>query len=172
MRIPRTLVAVIVFLLLLGVADFILRTVLRLDALGDIGNLVLTLTLVVLILYAYYTYVLAKETLTPSASFLIHPYPGDPFHFMFTIQNHSKPSLQCWCNLNLSINGLPVALDGFYGGSSSFDIQPFGAANGHFDLREFITRTNWSLEQLVGMARTGEIRNQLRFNLNSQRSCN
>jgi hypothetical protein len=76
--------------------------------LGDIANFALILTLAAVLVYVYYTYLLAKDAWTPSASFVLEAYADDPYHFAFLIWNHSKVSLNYWCNLNATIYGQAV----------------------------------------------------------------
>jgi len=133
--------------------------------LGNVGNFALMLTLVGLLCYVYYTYVLAKDTMTPSASFTLQHLPNDSFHFRFIIHNHSRLSLRCWCNLNLTVCGDPISLEGFYGGQSSFNVQPFGTANGHFDLRDYIRVAGETIQNLVSTTRPQNLQSQLRMDI-------
>ena len=129
------------------------------------GNLAVVLSLAVLIVYAYHTFLLARDAWTPSASFVLRALPNDPYHFAFLLQNHSKLSLNCWCNLNATIYGQPVASDGFYGGKSSFDLQPFGSAMGHFNVRDLLAKSNRTIEEMRANASVDSTRQQLRLNI-------
>ena len=134
MKLPFWLKALVAFLALVGFIGFVGAVCNQSNFLKSVADLALVLTLAALIVYSYYTYLIAKEAWTPSASFALVQVPGNPYHFLFLIQNHSKASLRCWCRLNPSVYGQQVKLSDFYGGETSFDVQPFGVANGHFDV--------------------------------------
>ena len=143
MNIPKWFWIIIVILLLLGIGGFAFSfTELssRFEILEKVGNLSLVLTLVAVLFYVYYTYKLAKEAWTPSASFILKPFPNNKYHFAFLIQNHSKIPLNCWCKLNATVNGKTISLEGFYGGQSSFDVQPLTTVMGHFNIEDNILK--------------------------------
>ena len=133
--------------------------------LGEIANFALVLTLGAILAYVYYTYLLAKDAWTPSASFALKAYPNDPYHFSFQIQNHSKVSLNCWCNLNATVYGQSISLGGFYSGQSSFDLQPFGGGNGHFDIRDILVTANRTLDDMKQGAGADDPKKQLYLNI-------
>jgi hypothetical protein len=165
MKLPYWLWIVIICLLLLGIGDFTMSFFFERSPMGNVSNLALMLTLVGLLFYVYYTYVLAKDTMTPSASFSLKPHRNDSLHFLFIIQNYSRLSLQCWCNLSVTIHGNPISLEGFYGGQSSFDVQPFGTVNSHFNLRDYIREAGETVEKLVYTTRPENLQSQLRMNI-------
>ena len=121
---------------------------------SDFG-LTLALTLIAVIIYVYYTYVLAKE-LDPNASISFQRTEQDPLGFLAFVTNSSKVSLHCWCNLNAKVNGQAVSLGGFYGGQSSFDVQPYNTVQGHFSLRDFLARANRTVEEMIQNAQPGD----------------
>jgi len=147
MKLPRLLLTLVCILILLGVVGLSFRLFSNYQILGDIANFALVLTLAAVLVYVYYTYLLAKDAWTLSASFALKAYPADPYHFAFLIQNHSKVSLNCWCNLNATVYGQAVSLGGFYSGQSSFDLQSFGGGNGHFDTRDILAKANRNLQR-------------------------
>jgi len=162
MKAPVWLKVTIGFLVLAGFAGFVCSIRAQSEVLKRLADLTLVLTLAVLILYSYYTYLIARDTWTPSASFAIVPLDDSPYHFAFVIRNHSKLSLCCWCKLNATVYGQPVPLDGFYGGKTSFDVQPFGISNGHFDTQgDILARVNRTLEEMKEKARGTETKRQL-----------
>src|SRR2546422_11104668 len=116
MKLPIWLKTITTFLVVVGLAGFLHAILTCSEAFKRLADLALILTLAVFILYAYCTYVIARDTATPSASFALEHYPGNPYHFAFRIRNHCKLSLHCWCKLNATVYGQPVPLDGFYGG--------------------------------------------------------
>ena len=61
--------------------------------------------------------------------------------------------------------GQPVALDGFYGGKTSFDLQPFGVANGHFDLNDILMKASRTVEEMKLKTGTSDVREQLRLEI-------
>lgn len=108
MKLPKGLWTLILVLAILGFVGFGFRLFSNYQILGDIANFALILTLAAVLVYVYYTYLLAKDAWTPSASFALEAYPNDPYHFAFLIRNHSKVSLKCWCNLNSTVYGQVV----------------------------------------------------------------
>lgn len=165
MNLPKWLLIIIFVLVILGLAGLCLRIFSECQILGDIANFALILTFAAVLVYVYCTYLLAKDAWTPSASFALKAYPNDPYHFAFLIQNHSKISLNCWCNLNATIYGQTVSLGGFYSGQSSFDLQPFGSGNGHFDIRDILVKANCNLQDMKQSAEPSNLKKQLYLNI-------
>lgn len=165
MELPKWLWTLILVLVILGFVGLGLRLFSGYQILGDIANFALILTLAAVLVYVYYTYLLAKDAWTPSASFALEAYPDDPYHFAFLIWNHSKVSLNCWCNLNAAVYGQVVSLRGFYGGQSSFDLQPFGRANGHFHIKDILARANRNLQEMQQSAGVSNPKGQLYLNI-------
>lgn len=160
-NLPLSLRILVGALVLAGVAGFISALFLDYQLLNQIADLALVLTLAVVVLYCYYTYVIAKEASTPSAAFSLMKLPDNPCHFAFLIQNHSKLSLQCWCRLNATVYGQTVSLDGFYGGQTSFDVQPFGAANGHFNLADMLSKVGRTADEMKAKVTAQDVKRQL-----------
>ena len=165
MKNPTWLNVLVISLIVLAIGAALLSIKWGPHFLQQVANCAVILTLAVLLVYAYHTYLLARDAWTPSAAFVLSPYPSEPYHFAFIVQNHSKLSLQCWCNLNATVYGQPVALDGFYGGKSSFDLQPFGSSIGHFDLRNILSNTNRTVEELKQKACSSDTKRQLRLEI-------
>jgi hypothetical protein len=160
-NLPLSLRFLVGALVLMGVFGFISPLIVDFPLLKQIADLALVLTLAALVVYCYYTYVIAKEASTPSAAFSLMKLPDNPYHFAFLIQNHSKLSLQCWCRLNATVCGQPVPLDGFYGGQTSFDIQPFGAVNGHFNLTDMLSKVGRTPHEMKAKGATQDVKRQL-----------
>lgn len=165
MKLPKWLWGLIFLLVILALVGLAVRLFFECQILGDIANFALVLTLAAVLVYVYYTYLLAKDVWTPSASFALKPYSNDPYHFAFLIQNHSKVSLKCWCNLNATVDGQSVSLGGFYSGQSSFDLQPFGGGNGHFDIQDILAKANRNLQEMKQMAGSNNPKEQLYLNI-------
>ena len=162
MKIPKGLWAVIIILFISSFVGLGFRIFGRYQILGDIANFSLVLTLVAVLFYVYYTYMLAKEAWTPSASFTLKPYPKDKYHFAFFIQNHSKVSLNCWCKLNPTVNGKAISLKGFYGGESSFDVQPLVVVMGHFHIKDdILSQAGYDLKSIKQETNDSNIKKQL-----------
>ena len=161
MKPPKWLWTLIITLVVLDFIGLGLNFFSEHRVLGDIANFSLVLTLAMLLVYAYYTYLLAKEAWTPSASFALKTDPNNPYHFAFLIKSYSKVSLECWCNLNPTVYGQAVSLAGFYGGQSSFDLQPFGTVNGVFCIEDILSKTNRTLKEMDEMAGSGHGKEQL-----------
>jgi hypothetical protein len=159
------LLSVVIALIVVALLGLVLRLAGEEQILGDVADVALVLTLAALLVYVYCTYALAKDAWTPSASFALAPYPDDCYHFAFLIHNHSKFPLKCWCNLNATVNGRPVSLEGFYGGKSSFDLQPFGGGSGHFDVRDILAKAGADLDEMKREAPSGNAKQQLYLNI-------
>ena len=158
---PKWLKVLLVFLLVLSIVSVAIKIICNID----ISVFALFLSLAALIVYAYYTYLIAKDAYTPSASFAIQPYINDPFHFAFILQNHSKVSLNCWCKLNPTVYNQQIDLDKFYGGKTSFDLQPFGNAMGHFDIRDILAKSERALEEMQSKYKKEDVKKQLYLNI-------
>lgn len=165
MKLPKPLLTIIILLVILSFAGLFIEIFSVFKILEQFANFALILTLAAILIYVYYTYLIAKDAWTPHASFVLMPYPSDLHHFAFLIQNHSKVSLKCWCNLNATVNGQDVFLDGFYNGQSSFDLQPFGAANGHFAIQDILTKANLNIQVMKKKATSDNLKKQLYLNI-------
>lgn len=162
MKLPLVLKLLVATLVLTGVYGFVSAICVRSSLLGQIADLALVLTLAALVVYCYYTYLIAKDASTPSAAFSLVMLQDSPYHFAFLIHNHSKLSLQCWCRLNPTVYGQQVTLYGFYGGQTSFDIQPFGAANGHFNLAtDILSMVGRTPQEMKGKVTSTDVKRQL-----------
>ena len=165
MKLPSWLWIPICAVILLGCVGFGLGRFGDPQLLGDIANFALILTLAALLVYVYYTYLLAKDAWTPSASFALQAFQSDPYQFHFLIRNHSKVSLNCWCNLNATVDGKAVSLGGFYSGESSFDLQPFGGASGHFSIKDILAKAGTGVGHMKVGYFSGNPRSQLRLDI-------
>jgi len=165
MKTPFVLFISVIALVVLALVGLMLELFYGFQVLGKIADFSLILTLVAVLLYVYYTYLLAREAWVPSASFALVPYPNTPYHFAFILQNHSKVSLQCWCKLNATVYGQNVSSSGFYGGQHSFDLQPFGGGNGHFDVQDLLRSAGYNLQQIKQAASSNNTKSQLYLNI-------
>jgi len=165
MKVPAWLSVLLALLALCGVGAFCLKLFTGCTLLGDVANLALVLTLAALLVYVYCTYMLAVEAWTISASFELVQLKPDPYRFAFILRNHSKHSLKCWCNLNTTTHGKSVSLGGFYAGESSFDLQPFAAANGWFDIRQILAKANSTVEEMREKSGSCNPKEQLYFDI-------
>lgn len=170
---PKNLILIIVIIFLLALLALII----------DLGNLLignnnksvltiayeyaLILTLVALIFYVYYTYLLAKFQIVPSASFeLVQPKPQvDPYHFGFIMVNHGKYPLECWCNLNATTNGVPLKYEGFYSGNESRPLKPMDARSGHFRITDLLMNTNYTIRSFKSEANNENFKKLLHLNI-------
>ena len=169
MKIPKWLLIIIIILLLIGFAGLIIPnlsflnecTITEILNSEGVASFSLILTLVAILFYVYFTYMLAKDTWTPSASFALEVDPKDPYHFTFYLRNHSKISISCWCNLNAIVEGKPISLGGFYGGESPFELQPFSIGRGHFFIKDILTKENCNLQSIKKRTNSSNIKEQL-----------
>lgn len=165
MKLPKWLRTIIFGLVISGFVGLGFEFFSKYQILNKIASLALVLTLAAILVYVYYTYLIAKDAWTPSASFALKAYPNDPYSFAFILQNHSKVSLNCWCNLNATVYGQTVSLDGFYSSQSSYDLQPFGCAIGHFGIRDILARANRDLNRMKQIAKPSDTKKQLYLNI-------
>ena len=124
MKLPKFLICAAIVFVILAVIALGLSLFGKTEALSHLGSFALLLTLGVLIIYTYYTYSLAKEAWTPSASIQLVGYQGDPYKFRFVLQSYCKQSLECWIKLNASINGKSLPSSGFFNAQTPFNLQP------------------------------------------------
>lgn len=161
MKTPLILSMFVIILVILALIGLLCEP----QFLSKIADVSLIITLAALSLYVYYTYLIAKEAWIPSASFALVPYPNMPYHFAFVLRNHSKKSLQCWCKLNVKIYGKSIPSSGFYGGQHSFDLQPFGGGNGHFDIQNLLSPAGYNIQQMKQAANSNNTKTQLYLNI-------
>ncbi len=151
MKLPKSLIAAIVLLLSMGVIGLLLKIFNNFEPLRDFADFALVLTLAALLAYVYFTYLLAKDAWTLSSSFILEPLPNDPYHLLFIINNPSKHTVDCWCNLHALVLDKPVSLGGFYNGEWPFTVQPMSGARGHFDIRGILEKAGHVLEDIEDM---------------------
>jgi len=146
LRLPRALFLIVIALVAVAFALLGLEIVRsRSLALSTFGSFALVLTLIVVMIYTYYTYRVAYATCMPSASFDIKQHFPDtePTQLLFHLMNHSKASLECWCNLGARVCGEAVSLGGFYNARTSFDLLPFQHAHGRtIWIEEFLEKAS------------------------------
>lgn len=146
-----------------GFGGFFFKLATGCNLLADIASLALILTLAVLILYTYYTYKIASEAWIPVASFSMERGQTIPYDVSFTIWNHSKFSLECWCKLNPSVCGQNVEMEGFYGEKSSWTLLPFSAVRGHFEISRILEKVGRTIQEMKEMSGTVDVKEQLYF---------
>ncbi|MGD0406011.1 MAG: hypothetical protein ABSB10_05095 [Candidatus Bathyarchaeia archaeon] len=154
-----------VFLVFLvaGFVGFYLKVATGCNLIADMASLALILTLATLILYTYYTYKIASEAWIPVASFSMQQSKPIPYFVSFEIRNHSKFSLECWCNINPSVCGQDVQMEGFYGARSSWTLPPYGAGAGHFEIPKILAKVGKTVQEMKQMAGTVDVKDQLYF---------
>ncbi|MFH0951802.1 MAG: hypothetical protein V1838_01285 [Patescibacteria group bacterium] len=169
MKMPKIFLALIIILLIISIIfialqnDFIEGVPFDLKA--NVSDFFLILTFIALLIYAYYTYLIAKDAWSPSASFYFQPHLGNQYYYDFFITNHSKLSLQCWCKLNATLNNQIINLGGFYSGESSFDVQPFAKVKGHFAIKYFLDKTSFTFDELEKIDNYRDLKNGLHLNI-------
>ena len=88
MKLPNCLKIICSFFAIIGIIGLIYGYYSN-QALNGLNVLLTSLTLTALAVYAYHTYLIAKDAYTASASLVLQPFPNDPYHIAFIIQNHS-----------------------------------------------------------------------------------
>jgi hypothetical protein len=145
-----------------GLVVFFLKLATGYNLLADMASLALIFTFAILTLYTYYTYKIASEAWTPVASFNIEQ-QFFPYTLTLKIQNHSKFILECWCNINPSVCGQDVQMEGFYGEKSSWTLLPFGSATGCFEISEILKKVGKTTQDMKQMTGTVDAKEQLYF---------
>lgn len=171
LKLPRGFKLLVYFVLLIGCTSLVAKVLQKPRELTDLGDSAVIFTLAAVLLYVFYTYSLAKEAWTPSASFDLKATNDNPYFFFFFLKNHSKFSLNCWCKLNASVYGQSVLVDGFYGGKTSFDLQPFALTNGVLDIRWLLAKVNRKAEDLVKEAKPENAKLQLHLDIEFWYNC-
>jgi len=115
----------------------------------EIVNLILSIfTFVALVIYAYFTYLIAKDTYEPFVSFTLIPYIGS--HINFSLTNKSKIEVEVFGKLWAKIdNEYFYFKEGFYGNKHSWVLQPFTEGDGHFDLMEISNKSGIKLKDFI-----------------------
>lgn len=121
------------------------------------------LTLAALLAYVYFTYVLAEIASTPSATLNLFSLQDNPNLVVSNLVNHSKVSLECWCNINATIYGKTLDETGFYGGKSPWLIQPLDSWHGNFPITDILKQVGQTTQALEKNATDENYRTQLRF---------
>lgn len=130
-----------------------------------LSPLAIILTLGVLIIYTYYTYLLAKYQIIPSASFGLVQSPDDPYHFAFIMSNQSKYPIKCWCNLNATTRGTNLLYKGFYSGDEPRLLQPEDRRTGHFRIKDLLTNSENKIYLLKNEANEENYKQLLHLNV-------
>lgn len=125
----------------------------------------LILTLIVIILYVYYTFLLAKYQIIPSVSFGLIQLQGDPYHFGFIMENHSKYPVECWCDLNATTSGVPLTYKGFYSGNEPRLLQPMDKKSGHFRITDLLMNTKYNIALLESEVNDENFKQLLHLNI-------
>lgn len=163
MQTPKILKAVIGLTVLVAFVSLISPLFLPPPLQTGLTSFAIILTFAAMLRYVYDTYKLAEFNYLPSAS-LDFTYSNDtPPIIHSLIQNHSRFSLQCWCKINATVYGNPVTMPGFYGGESSWDLQPYSEQHGGFDINKLLAKVGQAREQLAANATTENYKEQLRF---------
>jgi hypothetical protein len=123
------------------------------------------LTLVVLIFYVYYTFLLAKYQIVPSASFELVQAQDDPYHFGFKMVNYGKYPVECWCDLNATTSGVPLKYKGFYSGNEPRLLKPMDGRMGHFRITDLLMNTKYKISSLESDANSENFKQLLHLNI-------
>lgn len=115
----------------------------------EVINLILSiLTLLGLGVYAYFTYLIAKDSYKPFVSFTLIPYLGS--HLNFSVVNKSKVEVEVFGKLWSKINNEYFDFkEGFYGNGHSWILQPFTEGFGHFNLMEITNKRDVKLMDFI-----------------------
>lgn len=124
------------------------------------------LTLAALLAYVYFTFVLAQTATLPSASIVLQQAKDNPYRINATLVHTSKLSLECWCNVNATVNGQSVKVSGFYGGQTPWPIAPLQQGNGYLMITDgILSKIGLTPEQMKKNRTDANYNNQLRLNV-------
>ena len=146
-----------------GLIGFFLKIATGCNFLADMASLALIFTFAILTLYTYYTYKIASEAWTPVASFSMGQEALFIHTISFQIRSHSKFPLECWCNINPSVCGQNVPMEGFYGEEKSWILIPFADGSGHFNISDILQKVGKTVQDMKQMAGTVDVKEQLSF---------
>jgi hypothetical protein len=130
-----------------------------------ISPFAVVLTLGILIIYTYYTYLLAKYQIIPSASFELKQAHDDPYHFGLVMINHGKYPVECWCNLNATTRGEHLVYGGFYSGGESRFLKPRDTKMGHFRIDDLLMGTKYNIAEFKNEATSDNFKQLLHLNI-------
>jgi hypothetical protein len=159
----KVIYGVAILVCVAGLVGVFLRITTGCNLLSDMASIALIFTLAILILYTYYTYKIASEAWMPVASFSMQQ--NEPIHYFvsFEVRNYSKFSLECWCNINPSVSGQDVQMEGFYGERSSWTLPPYGVGAGHFEIPKILAKVGKTPQDMKRTAGIDDVKKQLYF---------
>lgn len=127
----------------------------------DIVTLIISiLTLIGLGIYAYFTYLIAKDTQEPFISFILTQIEDSHTHFSMT--NKSKVEVEVLSKLWTKVNNQIFQFrNGFYADDTNWIIQPFTTGGGHFFIKDLTNDDGVNLEDYLSQINL----NSIDFNL-------
>lgn len=164
LELPKPLFLLVTVLLISVIASIALLFF-DINILWVVADIALVITLIALIFYVYYTYLLAAEIWTPTASYQFIQQKSDVFSFTFSIKSYSKFSLECWCNLNVKVNGNPVSASGFFANLSPVLLQPHGQLDAYFNMRSILKQVDYTIDKMKEEYDENNIKGQLYFDI-------
>ena|SRR3989344_5659216 len=112
--------------------------------------LISLLSLVVFIVYAYFTYLIAKDTFTPFVSFNLKKIKKSLIEFRML--NRSKVESEVLGVVWTKIDGILFKHNrGFYGNKSNWILQPFTQVNGNFNLEDLTNERGIKIKDFLEM---------------------
>jgi hypothetical protein len=117
----------------------------------EIVSLILSiLSFIALVIYAYFTYLIAKDSYDPFVSFSLIPFIKS--HINFSIVNKSKIEVEVFGKMWLNFNKEYFDFKrGFYGNGYSWILQPFTEGDGHFDLMDMTNKEGIKLIDFISV---------------------
>lgn len=112
-------------------------------------------TFIALVIYAYFTYLIAKDTYEPYVSFFVNQIPvssisPSPSHLGFNMSNKSKVEVEIFCKLWSKLNDEIFEFkNGFYGNNHQWILQPFTNGHGHFELKDISNKKGINLSNFL-----------------------
>jgi hypothetical protein len=146
MKTPKRITILAIVVLLFGVGGSIRYT--ALTNYLEVGLIISTITLVTVMLYVYYTYLIAKDAWTPTASFYFRQYDNDPQHIQYVMTNHSKLTLKTSGELTVNIGNKTFKWNGYYAKEKPWILQPLMTAFGHFEMKNVAAKVGLTLKDL------------------------
>lgn len=109
------------------------------------------LSLIAFVVYAYFTYLIAKDTQKFFVSFMLHRDQENPSSkIIFSAINNSKSEVEVFSRVWSKVNGQIFTFKtGFYADNSAYPLQPFSQSGGSFDLNDLTNDSEMKLKDFV-----------------------
>jgi hypothetical protein len=157
MKIPRKLIVLIIFIIIICIAGLALDYLYCSSRFSAASQLIiLASTLLVLIIYAWNTRRIAdateqkwEEELRPKLSYEMIMGQNDKNKVVFRLLNPTDYLIEAKINCNFKIYGQPVTFTGAYDGSELWVVFPHQISQGHFEINTILSKKGKTLQQMI-----------------------